>query len=117
MKNYLLSCGIAEEDIILEDKSTNTYENMLNSKNIINDDSSKVLYSTTNYHVFRSGIMARRVGMKAIGIGSKTKWYFWPNALVREFVGLVANHKIKQLIILIIMLVIYTVLTILNYSL
>ncbi|MBR3375911.1 MAG: hypothetical protein IKG71_09005 [Firmicutes bacterium] len=26
-------------------------------------------------------------------MGAKTKWYFWPNAEVREFIGLVVNEK------------------------
>ena len=30
--------------------------------------------------------------MKADGIGAKTKWYFWPNAQMREFIGLLASE-------------------------
>jgi uncharacterized SAM-binding protein YcdF (DUF218 family) len=51
-----------------------------------------VAFSTTNYHVFRGGMFAREAGMHASGMGSKTKWYFWPNAEVREFVGLIVNE-------------------------
>lgn len=89
MKNYLLEKGIPEERIIEEDRSTDTFENMKFSKANIEalDKNAKVAFSTTNYHVFRSGLFARRVKMRAVGIGAKTKWYFWPNAAVREFVG------------------------------
>ena len=50
-----------------------------------------MIFSTTNYHVFRSGILANDAGLHADGIGKKTKWYFWPNAQIREFVGLLVR--------------------------
>ena len=77
----------------------------------------KVSFSTTNYHVFRSGLFARRVKMRAVGMGAETKWYFWPNAAVREFVGLVTEHRLKQGIILVSLIVFYLVLTVLSYQL
>ena len=75
----------------------------------------KVVYSTTNFHVFRSGLYARRVKMRAVGIGARTKWYFWPNATVREFVGLVSAHRLKQAVILGIMILVYILLVFVNY--
>ena len=95
MRDYLLSQGIDENDIIVENKSVNTLENMKFSRKLIEKDNngSNVIFSTTNYHVFRSGIYAERAGIKAEGIASKTKWYFWPNAFVREFAALLASGK------------------------
>ena len=37
--------------------------------------------------------------LKAEGMGAQTKWYFWPNAAVREFVGLLSKHKYKQILV------------------
>ena len=93
VRRYLLSCGIPEGDILPETESTNTLENMKFSKQIIDQrgESAKVIFSTTNYHVFRSGIQAESVGLHADGIASKTKWYFWPNAQIREFIGLLVK--------------------------
>lgn len=95
MKNYLLLQGINEEDIITENKSVNTLENMKFSKALIEADSKngKVIYSTTNYHVFRSGIYAAKAGLDAEGIAADTKWYFWPNAFVREFAALLVSGR------------------------
>ena len=117
MKRYLMEHGIEEERIIEEDQSTDTYENMRNSKAKIQEvnPNAKIAFSTTNYHVFRSGLFARRVKMRAIGMGAKTKWYFWPNAAVREFVGLLTKHLDKQLAILISMVVFYLFMTIYLY--
>lgn len=117
MKSYLIENGISPERIIEEDKSASTYENMLFSKEkiqVVNPEG-KVLFSTTNYHVFRSGIWARRVKMRAVGIGAPTKWYFWPNASVREFLGLLTAHRGKQALILAGLITVYIALTLLQY--
>ncbi|MBQ1507878.1 MAG: YdcF family protein [Erysipelotrichaceae bacterium] len=118
MKRYLLEHGIPEDRILEEDRSTSTMENMRFSKEkiIAADPQGKVAFSTTNYHVFRSGLFARRVKMKAVGIGAKTKWYFWPNAAVREFVGLLTEHRGKQALILGSMIVFYVTVTIIAYT-
>lgn len=95
MEMYLLSHGAEEHEVYAEKKSRNTYENFLLSKKIIHElnPHAKVAFSTTNYHIFRSGILARRAGLNIEGIASKTKWYFWPNGLMREFIGILAIHK------------------------
>lgn len=118
MHDYLTGQGVPEAHILMEDQSRNTYENMKFSKELIlsQDPYAKIAFSTTNYHVFRSGMMARRVKMRAQGMGSRTKWYFWPNAAVREFVGLLKSHRLKQAIILVSMIVIYVVLALLRYA-
>lgn len=117
MKRYLMEQGIPESRIIEEDQSTDTFENMKFSKEKILavNPEGKVAFSTTNYHVFRSGLYARRVKMRAVGMGSKTKWYFWPNASVRELIGLFTEHRLKQAVVLTSMIVIYALLTYMNY--
>lgn len=100
MANYLLSCGIPEDQILPEEQSTNTMENMRFSKAIAEQEKEDPIlaFSTTNYHVFRSGILANKQGMNMEGLGSKTKWYFWPNALIREFIGMIVDDKIGTII-------------------
>ncbi len=117
MRRYLLTRGVPEERILVEDRSTDTHENMRFSKEKIQERGAdaKIAFSTTNYHVFRGGLCARRVKMRAVGMGAKTKWYFWPNAAVREFVGLLTEHKLKQGLIFGGMVVFYVVLTLLAY--
>lgn len=119
MKRYLMEQGIDKERIIEEDRSTNTFENMKFSKEKIReidpDGKGKIAFSTTNYHVFRSGLYARRVKMRAVGMGAKTKWYFWPNAAVREFVGILTEHRLKQSLVFGGLILVYIILTILIY--
>ncbi len=113
----LLAMGFPEERIIREEASRNTYENMKFSKEKIlaRDPGGKVAFATTNYHVFRSGLFARRVKMRAVGMGAGTKWYFWPNAAVREFIGLLTQHRLKQILVFSGMAAVYTALALLVY--
>ena len=111
MKNYLLEQGIKEENILIEDKSTNTYENIKFSYKLIEEKikNAKIAFSTTNYHVFRAGILANSLNIDIEGIGAKTKTYYWINAFIREFIGtLVAEKKsvFKTLGMLMVMLLI-----------
>lgn len=95
IRNYLLTQGIPEEQILPETRSVNTLQNMKFSKEIILNkagNADHVAFSTTNFHVFRSGILAAEAGMNADGMGAKTKWYFWPNALIRECIGMLARE-------------------------
>ena len=104
MKNYLIEQGINKDQIIIEDKSTSTIENMKFSKNIIDEvnNNSKVCFATTNYHVFRSGVIANQEGIDCEGIGSSTKWYFYSNALIREFVANLIQERKSHFVLLII---------------
>lgn len=103
IKNYLLKNGIKENQIIIEDKSTSTIENMKFSKKKIDkvNKDAKISFSTTNYHVFRSGVIANEQGINCEGIGSKTKWYFYSNALIREFIANIVQEKKKHIALVI----------------
>ena len=103
MERYLIEHGIDPVQIFPETKSATTLENMRFSGQIAaaQKPGAKLVFSTTNYHIFRSGLLARKAGLRAAGIGCKTKWYFWPNAQIREFIGLLASEfKINIALIL-----------------
>lgn len=102
IKNYLIEKGIKENQIIIEDKSTNTIENMKFSKAKIDElkKDAKISFSTTNYHVFRSGVIANNQGIECEGMGSKTKWYFYTKALIREFIANLVQERKKHITII-----------------
>ena len=130
IKNYLLENGIDEDHIIVENKSTTTLENMKFSYEKIcedvktrggekaGDDISdvKIAFSTTGYHVFRSGHIAYSQGIKAVGIGNKTKWYFHTNALIREFVANMNIEKKRHIEKLLVLILIFTALLLVSYQ-
>ena len=98
MATYLQGKGVPQNRIVLEDRSSTTRENMAYSREVIEAHAHKdvsevtVGFSTTNYHVFRGYVCAHEAGMAVEGMGSKTKAYFWPNAFLREFAGLLASQ-------------------------
>ncbi|MBO4337923.1 MAG: YdcF family protein [Lachnospiraceae bacterium] len=93
--SYLTQQGIPGERIIIENRSTSTSENMRFSNELIKErmDDARIAFSTTGYHVFRSGNIAHNLGINASGMGSRTKWYFYINAMIREFM---ANMNIER---------------------
>ena len=109
MYRYLLAKGIPAEHIIKEDQSTTTYENFTFSKKIISGrcPEANISYVTASYHVYRSGIMAGHAGVRSIGISARIRWYYWPNAMLREFISLLSSHIGKQVLVFLAILVIY----------
>ena len=113
MRRYLMENGVREELIRVENASRNTYQNMEFSKALIESETpdAGVAYVTTNYHVFRSGVWAARSGLAAEGLGSKTAWWYWPNAFMREWAGLMKSRLVKELILLAVLLAFFGVLS------
>ncbi len=114
MANYMREQGVPDNEVLTENKSSDTDENLKFSYDIISKHLSaeeaasadtkafnnvKVAFATTNYHVFRSGYLSRQLGLLPEGIGSKTKLYFWPNASVRELIGMLVYMKLTLLLL------------------
>ena len=104
MRRYLLERGVPEDRILPEDRSANTYENLKNSAALIRErdpeGEPKIAFSTTNYHVFRAGMLGWSQGIRAEGIGSRTKRYFWINAFVREFIATLYSERRTHLLVM-----------------
>ena len=93
MALYLLSHGAEDYEVIPEKESRNTRENLIFSKKIIEDlrdkdKKAKTAVVTSNYHVLRSGYLAKAAGLDFQVVGCPVKWYFWPNAFFRETVAI-----------------------------
>ena len=150
MRDYLLEKGVPADAILMEDKSTTTWENLRYSLAIINADratgvdatSSAAVASrdvttaasdastsdasgtaasssdfttavvTSDFHVFRCAEYAHNLGIKADGIGSHTKGWYWPTAFIREFIAITKAHLWPYLVIV----GLYTLINVLNYA-
>ena len=119
IKRYLLENGISEDKIIKEDDSTSTEENVKLAMDKMRDnfgsDGYKAAFATTNYHVFRTGMLADKMGLKAEGIGSRTKAYFWINAFVREFIATVVKEKKTHIKVALILLAVNVISVLMLY--
>lgn len=117
IKNYLLKQGIHENYILIDDKSTNTYENIKFSYDKIKTKipNANIALSTTNYHVLRAGAIAYDQGIKVEGIGSKTKTYFWVNAFIREFIASLVSQRMIHIPAMIIVMIVPVLMNVLVY--
>ena len=118
MRNYLIENGINSKNIIIENKSTSTNENMQFSKEKINEinKDGKIAFSTTNYHVFRSGVIANNEGIDCEGMGSTTKWYFYSNALIREFIANLLSQRRLHFVLISSVNIILFILVLIGYN-
>lgn len=94
MKDYLVAKGIKGERILVEDASTNTFQNIIYSKKLIEEnlpdfdlDHEKIGIVTNDYHVFRGVMMGKRFGLHAEGIPAKTPATTLFKGYVREYFG------------------------------
>lgn len=99
---YLKEKGIPKDHILLEDKSTTTKENLLFSNNIITSrgGSKRTALVSSNYHIYRCVLLAHELKIKCVGIGAKTAFYYWPSAVIREFVAVYTTKRHLILIII-----------------
>ena len=90
MKNYLVGKGIPEDQILLEDKSTTTVENLKFSSRFLNRREDSVGIVTNNFHMFRSLKLARKNGYRNCeGIAAGSTPLYLPNNILRECLGIV----------------------------
>ncbi|PFK03890.1 hypothetical protein COI97_12365 [Bacillus cereus] len=101
MQNYAIEKGIPLEHTVQENRSVNTYQNMSFSKEIMDslnpEGKYRSIFTTNNFHLFRAGIYARQAGLNSQGIGSKTAFYYWPNAMIREYVAIVVMGRKRHM--------------------
>lgn len=90
MYRILVAEGINPERLIKEEKSTTTKENLQFSKEIIeaNNLNSEIVVVTSEYHQYRAGWLAKKLGFTASGACSKSRIAALPTFYVRELYGI-----------------------------
>lgn len=93
MRDFLIENNIPENRIIMEDKSTNTYENFKFTKDKLkefyNAKSFKITIITNNFHMYRSQLIAKKLGFTTYCYSSPSHPYLTLNFHVREFLAVV----------------------------
>lgn len=92
MHDWLIDHGIEEERILMEDKATSTQENLAFSFEIIrargDEPEDKVAIVSSAYHLYRAKLMARNMGVEAVGVSSPWGYFFvMLNYFIREAFG------------------------------
>lgn len=90
MAGYLMAGGIPQDQILLEDKSTNTYENFAFALEILEREFPEGFTSviiTSNFHIYRSGYLASHFGIQPQRFGAPTPFQMWHSNYMREFLA------------------------------
>lgn len=110
MANYAMEAGVAAEDIIEENRSRNTEENLRFSSALMDDGvKGRFAVVTSSYHLMRALLITRRLKLRCIGYGAVTKLYFSVNAILREYAGYIRDTRRKWIFKLVLLSVIYLI--------
>ena len=97
MYDWLVAHDVSADRLIMEDRSTSTWENMTFSKALIPEETGQVHIGivTNNFHVYRGVMLAKRCGFtKACGIAAKSHSLMQLHFMVREGIAL-AKDMVK----------------------
>ncbi len=98
MFEYLVAAGIEQERILLEDRSTSTYENLYYSAALLDKEKDRVVLVTNNFHVFRGEKIAEKMGYAHVeGLAAASYPAMLPNNMLREFLGVIKDFWIGKL--------------------
>jgi uncharacterized SAM-binding protein YcdF (DUF218 family) len=96
MKRYLVAKGVKAAQIVKEDQSRNTAQNMQLSKQLADDyflSRGKTNYTivciTSNYHAYRAAVLAKKSALTISHYNAGTPWYLCPSAYCREVLSIV----------------------------
>lgn len=92
MYDYLTAHGIDNSRIMMEDKSTNTTENLKYSRQLVDVENSRIGIVTSNFHVFRAMGIAKAQGYQNVcGIAASAELFLQPAHMTREFFGIMKD--------------------------
>lgn len=100
MAEYLRRAGVPPGRVLAETEARNTEENLLFSRRVAeaHRPGSQVLIVTSDYHVLRAAMLARRVGLPSAATGARAAGSSVPSATVREFAAVAAMFPRVQVV-------------------
>jgi uncharacterized SAM-binding protein YcdF (DUF218 family) len=101
MFGYLTPRGVSPESVLLEDRSRTTEENLRFSKAIMDSvrPDTRCVIVTSNFHVFRAAMLARRLGLRGQVTGAPVAGYYWPSAMLREFAAVFLTYRLVNSVV------------------
>ncbi len=92
MKKYLVIAGVKESQIILEDQSTSTEENIKFSKALMTENPSVAIVSS-NYHMYRAKFIGSQYIRDIEGIATHAPYWSVINYMLRESVTILNEWR------------------------
>lgn len=98
IKRELVKQGISKSRIILENRSTDTYQNLNFSKKILPDGAKNGLIVTNEFHLYRSIMIAKDENLSVSGLPAKTPLIAVPKSYSREYLA-ITKYYLKKLLV------------------
>ncbi len=97
MRRWLTAQGFPEGRIVAEERSTSTAENLANSLALIPDAlNARIAVCSSDYHLYRAQLLARRLGVEVETVPAKTTLPFLRlNYFIRESLGVLYYHIVE----------------------
>lgn len=101
MARYAADHGAAPERLLRETASRNTHENLTLTRQLLEERGlgTAMIAVTNDFHAFRAAMLAREAGISAQVVGAPTAKYYFPAAVIREFVGVVSLSPVLHALI------------------
>jgi uncharacterized SAM-binding protein YcdF (DUF218 family) len=100
MADYLAKQGVDRSRISLEDKATSTMENLRLSKILLEHHAGpppwKAAVVTSNFHLLRTRMLARRIELELQPVSAPTPWYLLPNVCLREYLAVIKSSIVDR---------------------
>ncbi|MDQ1146441.1 uncharacterized SAM-binding protein YcdF (DUF218 family) [Bacillus sp. SORGH_AS 510] len=98
IRRELIKLGISESRILLEDRSTDTYENIEYSKKLIPKNADSGLIVTNTFHIYRAVSIAKDQGLEVNGLPAKTPLQAVVKSYIREYLAITKFYLKRYLL-------------------
>jgi uncharacterized SAM-binding protein YcdF (DUF218 family) len=98
IKRELIKLGISESRILLENRSTDTYENINYSRKLIPKNAQSGLVVTNTFHIYRAVSIASDQGLEVEGLPAKTPVQAVVKSYTREYLA-ITKFYLKRFIL------------------
>ena len=96
MQRYLIANGVPPHNIVMEDRSTSTYENVKFTKLLLSKllpRNAKMICVTSQFHILRALRFGQKFNLKFKGLGSRTPYHFFFFFLIYDDLALMYEYK------------------------
>lgn len=101
MAAYLREAGFQDQNLVLESRSTDTEENLEFSADLVTAyrPLARIAVATSDFHAFRAAIIMRKADIPGYTVGCTTARYYWPSAMLREFLAVIFEHSRLNMVV------------------
>lgn len=102
MADFLVTDGVPRELVGVENRSRNTDENLAYTAELLASEgiSGPIAVVTSDFHAFRAALLMRRHRLAGYAVGAPTARYYWPSAVIREFLAVLRDHLWLNVVLL-----------------